>query len=109
LGSGFDINATSDINLVKAQLIGTDNNRKYPMRVLSVNNTVIKVGLSGGISGNYTVSVEIKGRGFAKSSSVATTKFEYVNKVSQVLPLTGSYFGGRVVSISGSSFSPDTA
>jgi hypothetical protein len=79
------------------------------MRLLSVNDTVIKVGLSGGISGNYTVSVEIKGRGFAKSGSVGSTEFQYVNKVSQIFPLTGSYFGGRVISIVGSSFSPDTA
>ena len=77
------------------------------MRVLSINDTMIKVGLSGGIKGNYTVVVEISGRGFAKYENVSQANFEYVNKVTQIFPLSGSYFGGRAINISGSSFSSD--
>jgi hypothetical protein len=63
------------------------------------------VGLSGGISGNYSVVVEIKGRGFAKYQNASMAKFQYVTKVDEIQPATGSYFGGRVVNITGSSFS----
>jgi hypothetical protein len=77
------------------------------MRILSVNDSTIKVGLSGGIRGNYTVVIEIKGRGFAKYQNGSQAKFEYVNKVFKIFPATGSYFGGRLINISGSSFSPD--
>ncbi len=87
--------------------MGIDNNKKYPMRILSVNDSTIKAGLSGGIRGNYTVVVEIMGRGFAKYQNVSQIKFEYVNKVFKILPVTGSYFGGRLINISGSSFSAD--
>jgi hypothetical protein len=65
------------------------------------------VGLSGGISGNYSVVVEIKGRGFAKYENASMINFQYVTKVTQILPATGSYYGGRVINITGSSFSPD--
>jgi hypothetical protein len=36
---GFDKNNPEDINQVKAELIGLDNNKKYPMRILSMNDT----------------------------------------------------------------------
>lgn len=38
---------------VYAFLRGLDNDRKYEMRILEVNDTRIKVGLSGGLTGNY--------------------------------------------------------
>jgi hypothetical protein len=63
------------------------------------------VGLSGGISGNYSVVVEIKG--FAKYQNASMAKFQYVTKVDEILPATGSYYGGRVINITGSSFSPE--
>jgi hypothetical protein len=34
-------------------------------------------------------------------------KFQYVTKVDEILPATGSYYGGRVINITGSSFSPE--
>ena len=36
---------------------GVDIDKKYPMRVFTVNDTMIKVGLSGGVTGNYLVVV----------------------------------------------------
>lgn len=106
-GRGFDPNTTQDISQIRAELVGVDNTKKYPMRILSVNDTAVKVGLSGGIRGNYTVVVEIKGRGFAKYENMSQANFMYVNRVFQIFPITGSYFGGRTINISGSSFSPD--
>ena len=65
------------------------------MKVMSINDTVIKVGLSGGITGNYIVVAQFDGRGFAKNEHENSTKFEYANRIFQISPSNGSYFGGR--------------
>jgi hypothetical protein len=66
-GTKFDVNGEKNISNVNVYLKGVDIDKKYRMRVFEVNDTQIKVGLSGGLSGNYTVFVEIKGKGFAKN------------------------------------------
>lgn len=66
-GTKFDVNNEKNISNVNVYMKGVDIDKKYRMRVFEVNDTQIKVGLSGGLSGNYTVLVEIKGKGFAKN------------------------------------------
>jgi hypothetical protein len=57
------------------------------MKVLAINNTRIKVGLSGGLTGEYMVVVEIQGKGFAKYLNDNSGKFSYINKIFQISPL----------------------
>lgn len=88
-------------------LKGLDNNRRYQLRVLEVNDTRIKIGLSGGLTGYYEVQVDIKGKGFVKASTDESVKFYYANTIESILPSEGSYFGGREIQINGNSFSLD--
>jgi hypothetical protein len=47
-------------------LKGLDIDKKYQLKVMDLNDTWIKAGLSGGMTGNYLVLIEIKGKGFVK-------------------------------------------
>jgi len=38
-GTGFDKDELNDISSINVNLIGADIDKKYPMRVLSVNDT----------------------------------------------------------------------
>lgn len=46
-----------NISNVNVMLKGVDLNKNYKLRIFEVNNTRIKVGLSGGVTGNFTVQV----------------------------------------------------
>ena len=78
----------------------------YKLSVLKVNDTYIKTGLPGGEAGNFIVQVNIVSNGdsIAVSNSNA---FSYVFSISSVSPSTGSYFGGTLITIQGTNFSPE--
>lgn len=72
-----------------------------------MNNTYIKVGLSGGLPGVYTVEVSFS---HSVGNSVPVINgsniFEYKLQVVSVYPKVGSFFGGTLITITGVNFSP---
>ncbi len=79
----------------------------YRLKVLALNNSYIKVGLSGGLPGVYTVEVTLSSTaGNSVPAANGTNIFEYKLHVISVYPTTGSLFGGTLITITGVNFSP---
>ncbi len=79
----------------------------YRLKVLALNNSYIKVGLSGGLPGVYTVEVTLSSTaGNSVPAANGTNIFEYKLQVISVYPTTGSLFGGTLITITGVNFSP---
>ena len=51
VGSGFG----NDSTILTVQLLSQDGGKNYPMKILDLNDTFLKVGLSGGLQGLYKV------------------------------------------------------
>lgn len=79
----------------------------YRLKVLALNNTYIKVGLSGGLPGVYTVEVTLSSSaGNSVPALNGSNIFEYKLQVLSVFPKVGSLFGGTLITITGVNFSP---
>lgn len=76
------------------------------MSVYQLNDTSLTVILSGGVAGDFKVSVVRAGYGKAVPTNSTTNDFSYKIEVSGVTPNTGSIAGGTVLTISGVNFSP---
>ncbi len=57
-GSGFGTN----INAVRVDLANSSG-KVYSMRILTINDTYIKVGIPGGLAGKFDVEVNLIGVG----------------------------------------------
>ena len=53
LGSGFG----NDSSTLAVQLLSQEGGSSYPLKILDLNDTFLKVGLSGGLQGLYKVEV----------------------------------------------------
>lgn len=83
----------------------TDNSgRPYQLNVLDFNSTGIKVGLSGGLAGDYKVKVNIPALGDSVAFSAGDDIFSYKVTVTSVSPSTGSINGGSLITITGTNF-----
>ena len=51
IGSGFG----NDSSILSVKLLSQEGGKNYPMKILDFNDTFLKVGLSGGLQGNYKV------------------------------------------------------
>lgn len=100
-GSGFGTN----INGIRVDLANSSG-KVYKMRVLVMNDTYIKAGIPGGLTGKYKVQVNIIGVGEALPSSTTVNDFAYELIINSVTPSSGSYNGGTLVTIQGINFSP---
>jgi len=88
--------------------LSNSSGKVYPLRVISIVDTKIKVGLSGGLTGMFKVQVTMPTTsGDSVASPVGADAFEYVNSITSISPLTGSYYGGTLITITGTNFSPD--
>jgi hypothetical protein len=78
----------------------------YPLKVLSINNTEIKVGLPGGNAGSYKVEVNVASIGDSLATTAGANDFTYELKINSISPSTGSFYGGTLLTITGVNFSP---
>ena len=79
----------------------------YRLKVLALNNSYIKVGVSGGLPGVYTVEVTLSNSAGNSIPAInGSNIFEYTLQVISVYPKNGSLFGGTLITITGVNFSP---
>jgi hypothetical protein len=100
-GIGFGINANS----IRVDLANSSG-KVYRMRVLTLNDTYIKVGIPGGLTGKYKVQVNLIGLGEAIPNNTNANDFAYELIINSVSPSSGSYYGGTLINIKGVNFSP---
>ena len=100
-GSGFGTNASA----LRVDLANSSG-KVYPMRILVLNDTYIKVGVSGGLAGVYKVQVNFLGIGEASVSPTNANVFTYELIINSVTPSSGSIHGGTLISVKGINFSP---
>jgi hypothetical protein len=100
-GIGFGINANS----IRVDLANSSG-KVYRMRVLTLNDTYIKVGIPGGLTGKYKVQVNLIGLGEAIPNNTNVNDFAYELIINSVSPSSGSYYGGTLINIKGVNFSP---
>ena len=79
----------------------------YEMRVLSVNDSVIECGLAGGTPGNFDVMVTLDGFGDIPPVNDSINNFAYELVIDSISPISGSYYGGTLITILGRNFSPE--
>lgn len=101
-GSGFGTNP-SGVTVSLSNSTG----KIYQLKVLSLSDTTIKVGLSGGLPGVFTVQVSLpNSNGNSVPATVGADQFSYVFTITSISPTTGSYFGGTLLTLTGINFSP---
>ena len=100
-GIGFGI----DQNAIRVDL-SNSTGKVYRMRILSLNDTYIKVGIPGGLAGKFKVQVNKIGLGEILPNNTSCNDFTYELVINSVAPNTGSYNGGTLINIKGINFSP---
>ena len=100
-GSGFGLNMSG----IRVD-ISNGSGKVYPMRILSMNDTVIKVGIPGGLTGVYRVEVNKLGVGDAFPNTTDANVFTYELVITSISPNSGSLYGGTLVHIQGVNFAP---
>ena len=81
----------------------------YPLNIMSITNTSIKVGLAGGLAGRFTVQVNMPATtGDSLPYSANSNIFDYKFDIASVSPSTGSINGGTLLTITGNSFALST-
>ena len=101
-GSGFGIDAS-----IVSVYLANSTGKIYTLKVLSITDTTIKVGLSGGLPGIFTVQVSLpSSNGDSVPATVGADQFSYVVKITSISPTTGSYNGGTLLTLTGVNFSP---
>ncbi len=86
--------------------LANSSGKVYRMRVLILNDTYIKVGIPGGLTGKYKVEVNLIGIGEAIPNTTNVNNFNYELIINSVSPASGSYYGGTLINIKGINFSP---
>lgn len=101
-GTGFG----SDSSVAKVFLANATG-KIYQLRIITYSDILIKVGLSGGLTGTYKVQVTIPtASGDSIANPIGADTFDYVNSITSIAPLTGSYYGGTLITITGTNFIP---
>lgn len=100
-GIGFGTN----MNAIRVDLANSSG-KVYHMRILTLNDSYIKVGIPGGLTGKYKVEVNLIGVGEAIPNTTNVNDFAYELVINSVTPSTGSYYGGTLINLKGVNFSP---
>jgi hypothetical protein len=93
-GIGFG----TDRSAIRVDLANASG-KVYPMRILQLNDTFIKVGIPGGLAGKYKVQVNLIGLGEIMPNSSTVNDFAYELVMTSVTPSTGSFYGGTLINI----------
>jgi hypothetical protein len=89
--------------------LANSTGKVYPLNIMSLTNNTIKVGLSGGLAGTFTVQVNMPTTtGDSLPYSANSNVFDYKFDISSVSPSTGSINGGTLLTITGNSFALST-
>lgn len=100
-GSGFGTNKTA-----VQVFLSNSSGKVYQLNVLSVNETNVEVGLSGGLAGTFTVQVTLPDFTGDNVAEPGVDQFQYLCSIISVSPSSGSYNGGTLLTITGTNFSP---
>ncbi len=100
-GVGFGTNQ----NAIRVDL-SNSTGKVYRMRILTLNDTYIKVGIPGGLAGKFKVQVNVIGLGEIMPFNSTCNDFTYELVINSVTPSSGSYNGGTLINIKGINFSP---
>lgn len=84
--------------------LSNSSGKVYQLSILNLTNTYIKVGLSGGLPGTFTVQINLQGAGDSIPASVGADQFKYVVSISSIYPNQGSIYGGSLLTITGQNF-----
>jgi hypothetical protein len=101
VGSGFGTNKTA-----VQVFLSNSSGKVYQLNVLSVNDTNVQAGLSGGLAGTFTVQVTLPDFNGDNIAAPGVDQFQYLCSITSVSPSTGSYNGGTLLTITGTNFSP---
>jgi hypothetical protein len=93
-GIGFGVSQTA----IRVDLANSSG-KVYRMRVLNLNDTYIRVGIPGGLTGKYKVQVNLIGVGEAIPNTTDVNEFSYELVINSVTPSSGSYYGGTLIHI----------
>lgn len=96
-------NFGSDGSEVKV-FLSNSSGRPYQLSVLNFSSTSIKVGLSGGLAGDYKVKVNRPDIGDFVPAIDGNDSFSYKVTVTAVSPASGSINGGSLITITGTNF-----
>jgi hypothetical protein len=101
-------NFGTNISSIKV-FLSNSTGKVYQLSVLTITNTSIKVGLSGGLPGTFTVQVNDVARGdsIPANATDGSDRFTYKVSVISVSPTTGSINGGTLLTISGENFATE--
>jgi hypothetical protein len=102
IGSDFGADQT-----VVEVFLSNSTGKIYRLKIINFTNSSIIVGLSGGNPGTFTVQVTLNnGAGDSQAITNGADQFQYGFTISSVSPNTGSYYGGTLLTINGTNFSP---
>jgi hypothetical protein len=102
-GNNFGSNS-SEISL----FLSNSSGKVYTLNILTVNNTYISAGLSGGLAGTFTVQVNLPTTGDSIASTPGADTFNYIVSISSISPQRGSITGGTLLTITGQNFNTDS-
>lgn len=100
-GIGFG----NDTNAIRVDLANATG-KVYRMRILTLIDGYIKVGIPGGLAGKFKVQVNKIGVGEIMPNTSTCNDFTYELVINSVTPSSGSYNGGTLIHIQGINFSP---
>jgi hypothetical protein len=103
-GTGFGTNQSA-VNV----FLSNSSGKVYQLSVLSINDTNIVAGLSGGLAGIFTVQVTLPSTTGNSIASPGVDQFQYLFSITSVSPMSGSFNGGTLITITGTNFSPATS
>lgn len=101
-GVGFG----TDVTQLTVYLTNSSGNI-YQMKVLTATDTLLKVGIPGGLPGNFDVNVIKTGFGNAFPNPTTANDFTYEVVIDSISPSTGSIGGGTLITITGRNFVAD--
>ena len=87
-------------------IISEDSNKEYQLKILKNNDTVLTVGYSGSLAGIYRLQVTETGVRTSAAATPTANKLTAKIVIGSISPLTGSPYGGTVLTITGRNFSP---
>ena len=103
-GNRFGTNVTA----VKV-FLSNSTGKVYQLKILSLTDTQIKAGLPGGNAGTYKVEVNVATTGDSLTFTVGANQFSYEVVINSISPSSGSYYGGTLLTITGTNFSTSTS
>jgi hypothetical protein len=88
--------------------LSNSSGKIYQLSILDSSDTYLKVGLSGGLAGAFTLQVNLPVAGDSVAASAGADLFNYAVSIQSISPTTGSMYGGTLLTITGSNFVTDS-